>query len=257
MDPYLEKPTLWPDVHHELISGIRATLTEQLRPRYYVRIEERVYVSGPADPGRTVLAPDVHLTTTPKVRPASPSPEASAAIAVAEPIVVLTLVDDEVRESYLEVIDAFGHEVVTVIEVLSPTNKIAGADGLDSFLVKRDRVMRSSTHWVEIDLLRAGLSPMSAVVVPEHEYVVHVSPVDRRPDGLVWPIRLSERLPVISIPLHGGDEDARLDLQSVLDTAYDRAGYDTTIDYTAEPDPPLSPAWQEWADGWLRQKGVR
>ena len=30
MDPCLEKPSLWPDVHHELISEIRATLNRHL-----------------------------------------------------------------------------------------------------------------------------------------------------------------------------------------------------------------------------------
>jgi hypothetical protein len=41
MDPYLESPTLWPDVHHELISGIRAALIGTLRPRYVARVELR------------------------------------------------------------------------------------------------------------------------------------------------------------------------------------------------------------------------
>jgi hypothetical protein len=31
MDPYLESPAIWPDVHHEIISENRATLTPNLR----------------------------------------------------------------------------------------------------------------------------------------------------------------------------------------------------------------------------------
>jgi hypothetical protein len=108
-----------------------------------------------------------------------------------------------------------------------------------------------------IDVLRRGVSlPLRKRIRP-HDYLVHVSPTNRRPEGLVWPIRLSQQLPVISIPLRPGDDDARLDLQAVLDTAYDHARYDTDIDYTKEPVPPLSPEWSEWSNQWLREKGFR
>jgi hypothetical protein len=257
MDPYLEKPTLWPDVHHELISGIRAALQQQLRPRYFVRIEDRVYVSGPADPGRGVLAPDLYLVRRPKPGPRRSKSGGTAAIGVTEPIIAVTLIDDEIREPYLQIIDAADRSVVTVIEVLSPTNKVAGADGLESFLEKRDQIMKSPTHWVEIDLLRSGVSPVVPVIVPEHEYLVHVSPADHRPRGMLWPIRLSQPLPVIRIPLRPKDDDTALDLQAVLDTAYDRAAYDTEIDYTKEPIPRLGKKWKGWADRLLREKGLR
>jgi hypothetical protein len=75
--------------------------------------------------------------------------------------------------------------------------------------------------------------------------------------GLVWPIRLPQRLPLIPVPLLPGDKDAPLDLQAVLDTAYDHAGYSTDIDYTKEPVPPLTPSWAEWSDRRLREKGLR
>ena len=42
MDPYLERPSLWPDVYHELISQIRAALKPTLRPKYVARVETRV-----------------------------------------------------------------------------------------------------------------------------------------------------------------------------------------------------------------------
>jgi Protein of unknown function (DUF4058) len=117
--------------------------------------------------------------------------------------------------------------------------------------------MMSSTRWVEIDLLREGVSLMPPGKLPQHEDLVCVSRVERRPDGMLWPIRLSQRLPVIPIPFRAGDDDASLDLQAVLDAAYDPAGYDTGIDYSQEPVPPLSPLWTEWADRWLREKGLR
>jgi hypothetical protein len=257
MDPYLEKPSRWPDVHHELISAIRATLNLQLRPNYYVRIEERVYISTEDDPGRLVLVPDIQvLYQTPGGRPAM-QPGDGSSVEIAEPLVLTTLVDEEIREHYLEVIDAEHRKVVAVIEVLSPTNKVSRSRGLKSFRQKRNAIMRSRSHWVEIDLLRRGVSLALRKRIRPHEYFVHVSPSDRRPDGLVWPIRLSQRLPDIRIPLRVGDDHALLDLQAVLETAYDRGGYDAEIDYTKEPDPPLSREWAEWADRWLREKRLR
>jgi hypothetical protein len=80
---------------------------------------------------------------------------------------------------------------------------------------------------------------------------------DRRPKSLVWPIRLSQRLPVIPIPLQPGDDDSPLDLQALLEVAYRRARYDRVIDYTQEPVPPLTREWKEWADRLLREKGLR
>ena len=61
MDPYLETPDLWPDVHHGLISQIQATLNPAVRPKYVARVELRVYVSDEDDPGRDVLVPDVPI----------------------------------------------------------------------------------------------------------------------------------------------------------------------------------------------------
>lgn len=51
MDPYLESPTLWPDVHRGLISEMQAMLNRRLRPQYHVRVEERVYIPNENDPG--------------------------------------------------------------------------------------------------------------------------------------------------------------------------------------------------------------
>jgi hypothetical protein len=66
---------------------------------------------------------------------------------------------------------------------------------------------------------KGGIDVAEALVLETLICLVHVSPTHRRPLGLVWPIRLSQRLPVIPIPLRAGDDDAPLDLQAVLDTA--------------------------------------
>jgi hypothetical protein len=110
---------------------------------------------------------------------------------------------------------------------------------------------------VEIDLLRGQRMVRLPKKVGSPEYLVHVSKKGLRPRGLLYPIRLTQRLPIIPIPLKAGDPDARLDLQAVLDAAYDRVGYDLEIDYRREPRPRLKAELAAWADQLLRSKGLR
>ena len=175
-----------------------------------------------------------------------------AAVAVAEPVEVVTLIEEEIRELRVEVIDASRRQVVTVIEVLSPTNKIPNSRGQESYRRKRAEVLASQSHWVEVDLLRDGERLVAAELMPYGDYFVHVSRVERRPSGKVWPIRLPQPLPAIPIPLRAPDPDVKLDLQQVLTTVYDRSSYDLTIDYGNEPIPALP---REYAVGGTAAKG--
>src|SRR5438094_8071451 len=102
MDPYLETPHLWPDVHHELISQIRAALNPVLRPHYVARVELRVYVSDEDDPGREALVPDVRVEKGPK-RKGAKRAKRPAAVAVAEPIIFPLLIDNEIKEARVEI----------------------------------------------------------------------------------------------------------------------------------------------------------
>ncbi len=256
MDPYLEAPSLWPDVHHGLISEIQAVLNRRLRPQYHVRVEERVYISNENDPGRKAIIPDLKIIQT-GFSEGPISSRLGETTAVAEPLIMTTLIEDEIHEARLEVIDTHQHTVVTVIELLSPTNKIAGSRGRASYEQKRQEVMTSSSHFVEIDLLRDGDHLHTRELLPTADYFVHVSRKDRRPKGYVWPIQLRQRLPVIAIPLKEGDPDAELDLQVVLATAYDRAAYDLEIDYRLEPKPCLGAGYAEWSNALLISKGLR
>lgn len=259
MDPYLEDPGLWPDVHHELISEARAQLAALLRPRYHVAIEERVYISDEYDPGRSVIVPDVRIAARPawEDRPFEPKPGEATQVDVVEPIVVTTLIEDEVREAFLQIVDRGQRQVVAVIEVLSPANEVQDSRGRASFERKRQDVMRSASHYVEIDLLRGGEGLRAREALPTCEYLVHVSRNGQRPRALAWPIRLSQRLSEVPIPLLPGDPDAPLDLQVVLSSAYERAHYEDRLDYRREPVPPLPHEWAPWADRLLKQKGLR
>jgi hypothetical protein len=256
MDPYLEDPGLWPDVHHEIISVAREILIERIRPKYFARIEERVYLADEDDPDRKRIVPDLRVTAR-AGREHEPAPAGPALLEIAEPIRARTREDLEVREARIELIDRADRSVVTVIEVVSPSNKAAMTRGRDSFARKRSEVMYSDAHWVEIDLLRSGSSFTPRRKLGPHHYLVHVSRVEDRPDGLLWPVTLAQRLPIVAIPLRGDDPDVALDLQHVLDMGYARAGYDLEIDYREPPRPPLEGEWSEWADRLLAEKGMR
>jgi hypothetical protein len=75
---------------------------------------------------------------------------------------------------------------------------------------------------------------------------VTISRAGDRPHAGFWPIGLRDRLPVIPIPVHPEDPNARLDLKAALDRSYDEAGFVYRI-YRGEPDPPLGPEDAAWA----------
>ncbi len=257
MDPYLEDPAHWPDFHAEMISTCRGALVAQLRPRYSVRIEERVYVAGNDDRTIQRYVPDLRISKRKGRHARSSNGSKTAVLETPEPVIATTLLDPEIRENFLEIRDVVDKRVVTVIEILSPANKARGSEGRRLYLLKRHEIMLSGAHLVEIDLLRAGERIPLLLKSTGYDYLIHVSRVEERPRGLLWPLRLNERLPALPIPLKKGDADARLDLQAVLDDVYDRAGYDFDVDYSSEPIPRLPTQDAPWAAKILKTKRVR
>jgi hypothetical protein len=259
MDPYLEGPRLWRDFHTQFITDLREALNPQIRPNYVARIEARVYISDADDPGRRVIVPDFHVaksgTTAPAAHRAAAKPvpdDLSPAIEIVE------LIDAEITEPYIEIIDTANREVVTVIEVLSPTNKIRGSRGREEYQRKRERVIKSRASLVEIDLLRAGEPVFVGQALPTHDYMVLLSrPRQQRRRTLVWPIQLAQRLPVVPAPLRDADGDAKLNLQAVFAMTYDHGEYGADINYQQPPDVPLSLEAARWADEVLTSKGLR
>lgn len=256
MDPYLETPHLWPDVHHELVSETRAALNLVLGPNYVARLELRVYVSDEDDPGREVIIPEVRVQTDPHRKKPKRSRN-GATLAVTEPLIVPFLIDDEIEEARVEISHLESASLVTVIEVLSPTNKIRGSRGRTSFMEKRREVMGGTVHWVEFDLLRGGLPSVTLPPLVRSDYRVLVSRAGKRSRACYWPFSVRQPLPVVGIPLKGKDADVPLDLGAVLQTAYERGAYDRSIDYRNDPEPPLEPEDAAWADALLREKGFR
>jgi hypothetical protein len=255
MNPYLENPELWAEFHHWMITMIAESLVPKLRPKYRVGIEKRVYQTIDNE-SLLIGIPDVMVghSTTPTTT------EASVGVVVAsppvKPINVNLPMPEEVREGYLEVREVGTGEVVTVIEVLSPKNKRAG-EGRKAYLSKRQQILGSSTHLVEIDLLRGG-KPMPILGHQiQADYRILVSRSNSRPKAELYPFNLQQPIPSFPLPLRRGDNEPLLDLQTLIHEVYDRAGLDLAIDYSSEPIPGLSSSDTVWMNQLLQQQGLK
>lgn len=160
---------------------------------------------------------------------------------------------EEVRESYLEIRERQTGTVVTTLEILSPKHK-RSRDGRDAYLWKRQRVLASLTHLVEIDLLRSGTPMPIQGAVQKTDYRILISRGDRRPIAQLYPFNLQESIPVFQLPLKAGDMEPLVDLNTILDGVYERAGFDLRVDYTQPPQPALSQEDATWADVLLREQ---
>lgn len=250
MDPYLESPALRWGFHSRFINGISDALVPLVRPKYIVDVELRVIVQEVPDEILFAVRPDVTITEGGTKAPLT----ATAATATIVPVRLALPVLEEVREVYLEVRELEAQRVVTVIEMLSPSNKRSGSSGWAEYIRKRSLTLHSDTHLIELDLLRSGQRMPMRDPLPPGDYYVMVSRAPHRPMADVYAFGLRDRLPTIPIPLAEDDPDVPLELQAVFNTLYDRAGYDYRLDYTSPPDPPLCPKDAEWASVLLTQR---
>lgn len=217
MDPYLEDLYVWPDFHHAIAIEISSVLNRDLPTPYYAITGRRIEFIDP------------------------------------------------IKQLFIEVRDSKrGHKLVTLIEILSPSNKRPGPDR-DAYRAKQSEVLGSDASLIEIDLLRSGehilpdlnLSALVAQLDPPADYLVMVSRAWKRGGGTVgyevFPCVLREWLPCIPVPLKEGEPEVPLDLQYVMNRAYESGPYlRGAVDYASAPDPPLSPHDLEWAAERLR-----
>lgn len=161
----------------------------------------------------------------------------------------------------MQIIDlSTGGRVVTVIEFLSPSNKVPGM-GRVQYQKKQRECRDADVNLVEIDLRRTGERELRypSANLPRDYQTPYLACVYRgfgASRGEIYRMPLRERLPGIRIPLRPTDRDAVLDIQALVDQAYREARYDD-IDYSAPIRPPLEPEDAAWAEGLLRAAGKR
>jgi hypothetical protein len=244
MDPYLESPDVWPDVHTRLMNVFAEQLAPALAPKYLAELNTQLIIDR-YDPQASLLEtgyalPDVAVT---QLREAAVVAEPTLAV---RPVRLKVPIAAPTRLVSVYVRLREDAKLVTVIELLSPVNKRPG-QGRKDYLDKRESFLSSQVHLVEIDLLRKWPRMPFEGKVPKSDYLAMVSNFYERPNCDVWPISLRQPLPDLSIPLLKPDPPVTLDLNAALRTAHERARYDLRIDYSQPSDPPLSESDAAWA----------
>lgn len=254
MNPFLED--FWRDVHTRMMISLSNALQPQLPEGLFARVEESLSIDADGSDGRPYsFRADVLVAHK---WSESPKEQMIGGVAVAEADDYYIL-EQEV-ERWVEIIDVGGGGgVVTVLELLSRTNKTKGRE---EYRQKTELLRQAGVNLVEIDLLRGG---KHVVAVPPDEI-----PPDRRTPYLVcagrgqkprhlkvWHIDLLQRLPAIGIPLRATDADAVVDLQPLLDAAYRDGAYDRQIDYRKRLTPALPHEALALVEEYLRAADAR
>ncbi|MEM7536188.1 MAG: DUF4058 family protein [Chloroflexota bacterium] len=253
MDPYLEERLLWYDIHSSLIPYICEALHPQIHPAYVARQGERMEVSIVGQ--RTVS----NVRTVEMPYGSLPRETAMDIPRIDEPPVIELFVEER-QVPYLVIICRETGDVVTLIDVLSPANKIA--DGHEEYLQNQQERLQSQTNLVEIDLLSCGrpttLARLYEIRKPaDWRYMITVSRPRNRRQLQFYAIPLDQRLPRCRIPLREDEPDAVLDLPAIFTRCYEVGGYDHLIDYSRDPSVTLSEAEQAWMNTLLVDAGLR
>ncbi|NLY00139.1 MAG: DUF4058 family protein [Rhodopirellula sp.] len=268
MDPYLEAPDIWPDLHDRLANQISAVLNSVLPAPYYARLEMRPEV-GIVEEGLAIrrIVPDVAVVRRPPQQPAVggtavldlPRDTISNSLELEIPV-------DPIRHGFVEIRDpSRGHQLITLIEIVSPSNKRAGPDR-QMYLRKQREVLESDASLIEVDLHRTGqrlliyreLEQLLEQIEPRPDYLVLVNRAWRRQEGAtayqIFPVMVTEILPCIPVPLRQGQDEIPLDLQFVFSLAYDGGPYRRgAVDYTQPPRLPLPSELASWVDDCVRR----
>lgn len=257
MDPYLEGE-LWGSFHAQLIAEIARQLAPQLRPKYLALMEKRFVTYDPAPEDgvlvstagdeRSWTVPDVAVVDVTERR--TPTGGASTLTA---PLQLETVMAGPVPQHWIEIRDAANRHLVTAIELLSPANK--SGEGRFEYYERRGKLLASTAHLMEIDLLRKGKRPPMRERLPDFPFFAFLSRAHRRPVTEVWPIRLDEPLPRVPVPLVRPDPDVTMNLQEAFVTVYDQLGYDLAVDYRRPPEVKLPEAHRDWAAQRIREHG--
>lgn len=220
MDPYLEDPACWPAFQRQLIRALQQLLAPGLVERYRIRVEQRGYVH--------------------------------------EQALFTSVIREEHHEEFLEIRQRSDGRLVTLVEVVSPTNKTT-PEGRTAYLDKRREGRTCQANLVEIDLVRQG-QPMLDYPrhdLPDWDYLLTVTRASQPERHEIYTATLRKRLPRFRLPLAADDRDTVIDLHSVLQRCYDQGDFTACLDYRRDPPVPLSEEDRRWMDDLLRQHKLR
>jgi hypothetical protein len=220
MDPYLENDELWPSFHHQLVTCLYQILLPGLVDRYRARIGQRRYVT--------------------------------------EQALFISVVRQEREEEYIEIRQRGEGRLVTLVDVVSPSNKTTST-GRTAYLTTRQESKLAGANLVEIDLVLQGQAMLDypREALPDWNYAVTVTRSIRPERFEVYTATLDKRLPRFKLPLASDDRDTWMDLCAAFTRCYDQSGFAAKIDYQRDPSTTLSPAERTWLDDLLKQQKLR
>jgi hypothetical protein len=220
MDPYLESDTLWPAFQHQLVTCLYQALLPGLVDRYRARIAQRHYVT--------------------------------------EQALFTSVIREEHHEEYIEIRHRSDNRLVTLVDVVSPSNKLM-AVGRQAYLDKRKEGRSAGASLVEIDLVKQG-QPMldySREGLPDWDFAVTVTRSTQPDRYEIYTATLQKRLPKFRLPLSPDDRDTVLDLQTSFSRAYDQGSFSELINYQRDPAIALDDEDRTWLDVVLKQHNLR
>ena len=212
-------------------AAIEAQLNKALPDGFVADLDQYVWLTEEAADGRELPGrPDVLVSPRPK-RPRAGRAEGGVAVAAPPAVAVGPSVETTLakgkttKQGYVKITTAGGARVLTVIEVVSPSNKEAGADRR-AYLAKRNEYWATGVNLVEIDLLPAGdRMPVDRPSPPVTDYYVVVRPAAKPGTAGVWAFGVREPVPVFAVPVKVGVAPVALDLRACLGRAYDDGRY--------------------------------
>ncbi|HEX4589557.1 MAG TPA: DUF4058 family protein, partial [Gemmataceae bacterium] len=218
---------------------------------YYLKTDEHVYIHELPEGNRGFFGkPDVFLDRSNSPRTGSGG---AAVLPATNPRPVTLVAVDVERVPFVEIRDRRNRRLVTIIELLSPSNKNPGPDR-DHYVNKRNRTLASPTNLVEIDLLRGGpRMPLAEKV--GGDYGILVSRYTDRPKAEWYAVGLREPIPKVPVPMAEEHLPLVLDIQAVIHQLYDAGGYYKFM-YESTPIPPLAADDDSWARGILANAGI-
>src|SRR5437868_2018033 len=220
MDPYLEDEKRWPAFQPLVVHALYQMLLPGLMDRYRARVGERTYTS--------------------------------------EEALFTSIIREEHKEAFVEVRQRADGRLITLIEVISPANKITG-EGRRLYRARRDEVKKMNANVVEIDLVLQGQTLIDCAkdASPAWDYAVVVTRWTHPDRYEIYSATLPKRLPRFRVPLASDDRDTVLDLQSAVAKAYDQGDFAKSIDYLRDPATRLSDENRRWLNDRLKEEKIR
>ena len=220
MDPYLEDESLWSVFHHQFVMCLYQILLPGLVDRYRARVCQRCYVT--------------------------------------EQALFTSITREEHHEDYIEIRQRSDSRLVTLIELVSPSNKTT-PQGRAAYLDKRREGRGATANLVEIDLVLQGQPTLdySRDGLPDWDYAVTVTRSTQPERYEIYTTTLQKRLPRFRLPLASDDRDTVLDLHTAFTRCYDQGGFAGRIDYGRDPVTTLADEDRRWLNDVLKQQKLR